>query len=222
MQNLSRLNKNQTDVRQVAEAIASVLAVEVTIVDEDLRRIAGTGCFAGTVGDKLDKATVFAQVLREGKCFVIANPREDSACKTCEVKKRMCGVCGSMLSDIIGQKIIVLLHWWRLTKFSGRLYWLNQTACLIFLQRMADLLSSKVVEAERIVQLKNIQQQMTTVLNTVQEGIIAVDRKGIIVDLNTSAAKMLHVDKNEVVGPIWRSKYPAADWQYSGNRTGFQ
>lgn len=200
MQKLSRLNRNQTDVRQVAEAIASVLAVEVTIVDEDLRRIAGTGCFDGTVGEKLDKATVFAQVLREGKCFVIANPREDSACKTCEVKKEcveQAEVCCPILLD---KKIIGIIALVAFNESQRRSLLAQPDGLLDFLQRMADLLSSKVAEGERVVQLKNIQQQMTTVLNTVQEGIIAVDRKGIIVDLNTSAAKMLHINKDEVIG----------------------
>ena len=61
----SSLSKNQADVQQVAEAIASVLTVEVTIADERLRRIAGTGRYAGKVGDRLVKESAFAAVLRE-------------------------------------------------------------------------------------------------------------------------------------------------------------
>ena len=70
------LSKNQLDVQQVAEAIASVLTVEVTIADERLRRIAGTGRYAGKIGDRLVKDSAFAAVLREGRGFIIANPRE--------------------------------------------------------------------------------------------------------------------------------------------------
>jgi PAS domain S-box-containing protein len=56
------------------------------------------------------------------------------------------------------------------------------------------------VERERISQLKNMQQQMTTLINTVQEGIVATDRYGKVVNLNTSAAKMMKITPEEALG----------------------
>ena len=196
----SRLNRNQADVRHVAQAIASVLGVEVTIVDDALRRIAGTGRYAGTVGDKLDGNSAFAKVLREGKGFIISNPREHTACNTCEGKSdcsEYAEVCCPILLD---DKIIGIIALIAFDERQRQALLSNQGGLLDFLQRMSELLASKVAEQERIVQLKNIQQQMTTVLNTVQEGIIAVGRNGQIVDLNTSAAKMLHLDKESLLG----------------------
>ena len=87
MVNETILSKNQLDVQQVAEAIASVLTVEVTIADERLRRIAGTGRYEGRIGGRLVKDSAFAAVLREGRGFIIANPREHAVCNTCEGKQ---------------------------------------------------------------------------------------------------------------------------------------
>ena len=196
----SRLSRNQADVRHVSQAIASVLGVEVTIVDDGLRRIAGTGRYAGTVGDKLDGNSAFAKVLREGKGFIISNPREHSACNTCKGKND-CSECAEVCCPILlDDKIIGIIALIAFDERQRQALLSNQAGLLDFLQRMAELLASKVAEQERIVQLKNIQQQMTTVLNTVQEGIIAVGRDGQIVDLNTSAAKMLHLDKESLLG----------------------
>ncbi len=69
-----------------------------------------------------------------------------------------------------------------------------------FLQRMADLLASKIAERERLEQLHAIQQQLTTLFDTVQEGIIAVDHNGKIVNINAAAAKMLQVEQKAVLG----------------------
>ncbi|MBP2665657.1 MAG: Fis family transcriptional regulator [Firmicutes bacterium] len=197
---VSRLSRNQADVRHVAQAIASVLGVEVTIVDDTLRRIAGTGRYAGTVGDKLDGNSAFAKVLRDGKGFIISNPREHIACITCEGKSD-CSECAEVCCPILlDNKIIGIIALIAFDERQRQALLSNQDGLLDFLQRMSELLASKVAEQERIVQLKNIQQQMTTVLNTVQEGIIAVGRNGQIVDLNTSAAKMLHLDKESLLG----------------------
>lgn len=196
----SLLNRYREDVRQVAEAIASVLKVDVTIADAALQRVAGTGRYADTVGTILEQKSVFAKVLREGRSLVIARPGEDDACASCAGKSdcvELAEVCCPIRQD--GRSIGVIA----LIAFDGsqRRSLLDNTAGLLdFLQRMAELLSSRVSERERSLELKNMQQQMSTVLNTVQEGIIAVNRGGVVMDMNTAAVRMLQVKKEEAVG----------------------
>ena len=83
---MSKLSQNRDAVQQVAEAIASVLSVEVTIVDNELCRIAGTGRYALSIGERLDKDSAFARVLRDRQGFIISSPGQDSACMTCDMK----------------------------------------------------------------------------------------------------------------------------------------
>lgn len=200
METASRLSRSQADVRQVAEAIASVLSMEVTIVDESLRRIAGTGCCAYTIGDQLGQNSAFARVLREGRGLVITNPREHSACSTCGSKqdcRERAEVCCPIILDNRTIGLIALIAFDE--RQRGSLL-VQQEGLLDFLQRMADLLASKIAERERVLQLKMVQQQMATVLNTVQEGIIAVDREGRVVTLNRAASQMLHIRYREAMG----------------------
>ena len=196
----SSLSKNQMDVQQVAEAIASVLTVEVTIADERLRRIAGTGRYAGKVGDRLVKESAFAAVLREKRGFVIANPREHDVCNTCEGKQNCeerAEVCCPIMLDgqVIG--VIALIA---CDEKQYRILLANPDGLFDFLQRMADLLASKIAGRERLEQLHAVQQQLTTLFDTVQEGIIAVDRNGKIVNVNAAAAKMLQIEQKALLG----------------------
>jgi len=200
MANETNLSKNQIDVQQVAEAIASVLTVEVTIADERLRRIAGTGRYAGRVGDRLVKDSAFAAVLREKRGFFIANPREHDVCNTCEGKQtceERAEVCCPITLDgqVIG--VIALIA---CDETQYRILLAKPDGLIDFLQRMADLLASKIAERERLEQLHAIQQQLTTLFDTVQEGIIAVDRDGKIVNINAAAAKMLQIEQKAVLG----------------------
>ncbi len=200
MTNETSLSKNQADVQQVAEAIASVLTVEVTIADERLRRIAGTGRYAGKVGDRLVKDSAFAAVLREKRGFFIANPREHDVCNTCEGKQtceERAEVCCPITLDgrVIG--VIALIA---CDETQYRILLAKPDGLFDFLQRMADLLASKIAGRERLEQLHAIQQQLTTLFDTVQEGIIAVDRDGKIVNINAAAAKMLQVEQKTVLG----------------------
>ena len=220
MVNETILSKNQLDVQQVAEAIASVLTVEVTIADERLRRIAGTGRYEGRIGGRLVKDSAFAAVLREGRGFIIANPREHAVCKTCEGKQsceERAEVCCPIMLD---GKIIGVIALIACDEAQYQILLANPDGLFDFLQRMADLLAGKIAGRERLEQLHAIQQQLTTLFDTVQEGIIAVDRNGKIVNINAAAAKMLQVSQKPVLGKelaLLLSGLPLADSLATGH-----
>ena len=202
---LSRMGES---VQQVAEAIASVLGVEVTIVDDTMRRIAGTGCYAERIGDKLAQDSVFARVLKNGRGFVIANPGEHSACTTCQCRDRcmeLAEVCCPIKYKNRTIGVIALIA------FSDhqRQTLLEQQYDLFgFIDRMADLLSGKIAEQETLHQIKDMKNQIETIINTVQEGIIAVDSCGKIVNLNASAEKMLSVAGSDAAGKVLEEVLP--------------
>ena len=220
MVNETILSKNQLDVQQVAEAIASVLTVEVTIADERLRRIAGTGRDEGRIGGRLVKDSAFAAVLREGRGFIIANPREHAVCNTCEGKQsceERAEVCCPIMLD---GKIIGVIALIACDEAQYQILLANPDGLFDFLQRMADLLAGKIAGRERLEQLHAIQQQLTTLFDTVQEGIIAVDRNGKIVNINAAAAKMLQVSQKPVLGKelaLLLSGLPLADSLTTGH-----
>lgn len=205
---MSKLKQIEPAVQQAAEAIASVLGVEVTIVDDHLKRIAGTGCYAETIGAVLAKDSVFAQVLKNGRGFIIANPGQHKACITCETRDHcaeQAQVCCPIKMDRQTIGIIALIAF----SEQQRQTLLEQQHDLFgFLDRMADLLASKVAAQESLNQLQAVKNQLETVINTVQEGIIAADRTGCIVNLNTSAGKMLGVLANEAVGTALETLLP--------------
>ncbi|HMM19458.1 MAG TPA: sigma 54-interacting transcriptional regulator [Selenomonadales bacterium] len=187
---MTRLKQLGAMAQQVAEAIASVLNVEVTVADETLCRIAGTGRYSGTTGELLGQDSAFARVIETGRGFIISNPGQDSACITCEVKHRCherAQVCCPIKLDgaVIG---VIALGAFNDEQRSTLLE--HQSDLFGFIDRMADLLASKAAEAERLHAVKALKNQLETVINTVNEGIIAVDKAGRVVNINASACKM--------------------------------
>jgi len=51
-------------LQQVADAVATVLRFDVTVTDDHLCRIAGTGAYAALVGEPVPRSSSFAEVLR--------------------------------------------------------------------------------------------------------------------------------------------------------------
>jgi len=80
---MSKLAEIRPFVQQAAEAIASVVNAEITIVDDQLERIAGTHKFRNEIGVRLPKHFIIAKTIQTGKSFVIEQPGADSYCRGC-------------------------------------------------------------------------------------------------------------------------------------------
>lgn len=78
------LSKIISSVQNISEAIASVIKVDVTVVDNKLKRIAGTGCYQQRIGEAVSNHSVFGFALRQGESFIIENPGEHKACLKCD------------------------------------------------------------------------------------------------------------------------------------------
>lgn len=197
---MSNLFTIKESVQQVVEAIASVLGVEVTVVDNELRRIAGTGRYAGDVNNMPIKATIFDRVLQSGKGVIIDNPGQNSVCLACEAQQycsEMAQVCCPIVVEKQTVGVIALVAF---TAEQKETLLGQQQSLFGFLDKMADLLASKVVEQEQLTQLEDTKKQLETVLNTVHEGIIAIDCNGSIVDFNAAAQKMIGIPSDKIMG----------------------
>lgn len=98
---LSMLMEVRDFAQTVADAIASVIGVEVGMVDENLLTVVGSGEYARNIGKVLHQATVSARVITGGRTLVISNPPDDELCRACHQK----GTCTDA-ADIISPLII--------------------------------------------------------------------------------------------------------------------
>lgn len=100
----------KSDIQNIAEAIVSVLGIDVTIVDHNLVRIAGTGIYLKKVGEKVNGYSAFKKSLDEQIGIIIDDPSSNEICKECynkleckEVAEVSCPiVCDGISYGVIG------------------------------------------------------------------------------------------------------------------------
>ena len=78
------LIKIVSNVQKISEAISSVIRVDVTVVDNNYNRIAGTGRYRNCIGEKVNEKSAFGFALTQGESFIIENPRKHFTCLECE------------------------------------------------------------------------------------------------------------------------------------------
>ena len=104
---MSRLAQVSESGQKVAEAIATVLKVEVEIIDTELVRVAGTGKVRNDVGTRLLRGLVNKHVLQTGSHIFINEAGFHQICLSCPLTGR-CFYRASIVYPIIAETEVIV------------------------------------------------------------------------------------------------------------------
>ena len=71
------------ELEYLSNTLASVLDLEITIVDNSLKRLVGTGRLAAGVGKPAPRGSAFSQCMETGRHLFVEEPRRSPVCKNC-------------------------------------------------------------------------------------------------------------------------------------------
>ena len=71
---------------------------------------------------------------------------------------------------------------------------------LLFLKHMSRLLAAKVSENEAMERLKLMSRELSTILETIHEGALAINDRGLVTHCNSTAEKLLKLNRKKILG----------------------
>lgn len=170
----------KSDIQNIAEAIVSVLGIDVTIVDHNLVRIAGTGIYLKKVGEKVNGYSAFKKSLDEQIGIIIDDPSSNEICKECYNKlecKEVAEVSCPIVCDGISYGVIGLIAF---SKEQGNIIKNEKNVLMNFLGKMADLISSKLKEQIKTYELELEKKKLETLVDNMDKAIVSIDVNGKI------------------------------------------
>lgn len=197
---MSLLRSVRNDIQKIAETIATVLEIEVTVYDNELVVVASTGGgMHSRIGSRV-RGHVIKEVMKKKKTIVNDQPGKNELCKSC-ILQGNCPEQADISSPIIldGTAIGVI----SLTAYSQKQrnsLLKRQKALQSFLEKISELIRSTLAEYELIQKLSTLVEQLETLIYCVHEGVLAIDNKGKIIHLNRSAEELLHLNGSKVKG----------------------
>ncbi len=191
--NTAHENSLEETLNHVVEAIHNVFRVEVTIVDGNYKRLAGTGFYAGQIGKKVSSQSVFAVSMKTKKSYIIDSPGTNPICDGCGEKEsctETAEVCCPILLENQGVGAIGLIAFneeQRKNLLEGHEH------LLPFLENMASLIASKIKEI-------NQSKELEMLTDAVEDPLFAIAEDGLIVRQNMAAEKIMKewTSKSEV------------------------
>lgn len=207
---MSYLMEIADTVQQVADAIAAILKVEVEIIDTEHYRVGGTGSVK-KLGPKQQWGYVNEHVIKTRQHFILTNPGSHQICQICELKDNCYCKAGIFCPIDYEGECIGIINLMGFDDEQQKSLLDNAEKYMEFLVRMASLISSKVAEQKAMDKLQYTSRQLEVIVNTLQHGIIAVDRAGRITCFNNEAGRILGFTPAEVTGQtVWElfPKFP--------------
>ncbi|MDH4617113.1 sigma 54-interacting transcriptional regulator [Brevibacillus sp. AY1] len=188
------LREIQESVQQIAEAVASVLRVEVEIADHHLLRIAGTGqTQPGVLRTMAGEDHVYRSSLFAGQPVVITHPGEDDRCKPC-MHYGNCAETGEICCPIqMDGKNVGVIGLLAFDPSQRERLFTDVDSILNFLQKIAELIASKLKEHLMYVEQQLTLEKLRVLMDELDKAMLIVDQSDRIVQANQRARQYLQL-----------------------------
>ncbi len=178
------LNSIKPELQHIIEAMYSVTNVDITIVDHELRRIVGTGLHGNAIGMMAPLNSAFHKCITTGEHYLIENPREESICLQCENRdncNELVEICLPIdyKGDIIGVLGLCAFD----EKARANLI-ANMDGYRTFENQLTGIINTMLNEKDYGQLLEYRSNEMSTLINSIDEGIVVLDNSHGIATMN--------------------------------------
>ena len=197
---MNGLKDIRDDIQNIAEAMLSVLNIDVTIVDEHLERIAGTGTYLEKIGDKVEGYSAFKKCLEEQVIIYIDDSQKNDICKVCSNNgncKEHAELCCPITLDGYSYGVVGLIAF---NKEQSDIITDNAKDLTNFLGKMADLISNKLKAQIKTEELELEKKKLEILLNSMNKAVVSIDKEGNIDKYNVKFKEIFNMKDDNIEG----------------------
>lgn len=188
----------KAEVDRYVNIIASVLEVDVGVVDSQMRRVTGTGLYRNIEG-VLALGSVYKNTLKTGETHVIKNPRKHPLCKEC-MDSQNCKEVLEISTPIYCQdEIIGVLGLVCFSEKQRDKILKNIDSYLPLTKQIAEFIGIKFFEYRESIYQKDRVRTLKSIIDNITRGVIIFNENNKILTVNSVAIKKLNL-KDEIAG----------------------
>lgn len=193
------LSNIKDTVQDVAQAISAVLEVDVTIIDENFRRVAATGYYKQFVGSRIPYNCVFEAAAKEKTPQYVDRMQSDSFCLKCAARTE-CTELATIGYPIIEQdNVIGIIGINAFKQKQEKKILKNKKSLMDFLDKLSSLVVGTLQYYETIQKLKIQAEETNKMINGFKYGILCVDDDGKIKYINKNAKSIFCIEDKDIV-----------------------
>ncbi|MDU5896214.1 MAG: sigma-54-dependent Fis family transcriptional regulator [Escherichia coli] len=195
----SVLMQIQPTIQRFARMLASVLQLEVEIVDENLCRVAGTGAYGKFLGRQLSgNSRLLRHVLETKTEKVVTQSRFDPLCEGCDSKENCREKAFLGTPVILQERCVGVISLIAVTHEQQEHISDNLREFSYYVRHISTIFVSKLLEDQG--PGDNISKIFATMIDNMDQGVLVVDADNRVQFVNQTALKTLGVVQNNIIG----------------------
>ena len=195
----SVLMQIQPTIQRFARMLASVLQLEVEIVDENLCRVAGTGAYGKFLGRQLSgNSRLLRHVLETKTEKVVTQSRFDPLCEGCDSKENCREKAFLGTPVILQERCVGVISLIAGTHEQQEHISDNLREFSDYVRHISTIFVSKLLEDQG--PGDNISKIFATMIDNMDQGVLVVDADNRVQFVNQTALKTLGVVQNNIIG----------------------
>lgn len=195
----SVLMQIQPTIQRFARMLASVLQLEVEIVDENLCRVAGTGAYGKFLGRQLSgNSRLLRHILETKTEKVVTQSRFDPLCEGCDSKENCREKAFLGTPVILQERCVGVISLIAVTHEQQEHISDNLREFSDYVRHISTIFVSKLLEDQG--PGDNISKIFATMIDNMDQGVLVVDADNRVQFVNQTALKTLGVVQNNIIG----------------------
>ena len=195
----SVLMQIQPTIQRFARMLASVLQLEVEIVDDNLCRVAGTGAYGKYLGRPLSgNSRLLRYVLESKKEKVVTHSRFDPLCEGCDSKENCREKAFLGTPVILQDRCVGVISLIAVTHEQQEHINDNLREFSDYVRHISTIFVSKLLEDQS--GSDNISKIFSTMIENMDQGVLVIDEDNRVQFANQTALKILGAAQNNMMG----------------------
>lgn len=195
----SVLMQIQPTIQRFARMLASVLQLEVEIVDDNLCRVAGTGAYGKYLGRPLSgNSRLLRYVLESKKEKVVTHSRFDPLCDGCDSKENCREKAFLGTPVILQDRCVGVISLIAVTHEQQEHINDNLREFSDYVRHISTIFVSKLLEDQS--GSDNISKIFSTMIENMDQGVLVIDEDNRVQFANQTALKILGAAQNNMMG----------------------
>lgn len=195
---MSILENIKKDLLHIIESMYAITNIDITIVDDKLNRVVATQFLKEKMGDSAPINSAFHKCILTGQQYFIENPRVDPICIDCENMNTCKELTELCIPIKFNSKIIGVLGMCAYNEKAQRNLVVNRDSYINFEYQLSNMISTILHEKHNARLLEYRSSELTTVINSLNEGIIILDNEKKVVTINSYLIENLNIINRDI------------------------
>lgn len=191
---MSYLNLIADKIQELAESLSSVLNVDITVVDNYLIRVAGTGDFYHRINENSPNDSLFANVIKNGIPEMNIYDEERVVCRECSYRDT-CKERNSMIYPLrIDNEIIGVVCFASFNSDQDESMLSKKEEYFGMLKHFAESIEKDLKAIMMVNKLNMGAAEINHIINSINRGIMIINNENRITHINSKALKYLNIN----------------------------